>query len=63
MAVTYNELPSDPRARFVGNVDLDEKDEPLLKESHRRFVLFPIQFHEVRTRSVSTPGVEYSLFS
>ena len=28
-------------------VDLDEKDEPLLKESKRRFVLFPIQYKEV----------------
>lgn len=37
----------DYRLRFVGDVDLDEKDEPLLKESRRRFVLFPIQYHEV----------------
>lgn len=35
------------RTRFVGQVDLEEKDEPLLKESSRRFVLFPIQYHEV----------------
>lgn len=35
------------RKRFVGDVDLDEKDEPLLKESKNRFVLFPIQYHEV----------------
>lgn len=35
------------RTRFVGDVDLDEKDEPLLKPSPRRFVLFPIQYHEV----------------
>ena len=25
------------------------EDEPLLKESKRRFVLFPIQYHEVRS--------------
>ena len=37
------------RSRFVGDVDLDEKDEPLLKESQRRFVLFPIQYREVRS--------------
>ncbi len=37
------------RARFVGDVDLDEKDEPLLKETQRRFVLFPIQYREVRS--------------
>lgn len=35
------------RTRFVGDVDLDEKDEPLLKPTNRRFVLFPIQYHEV----------------
>lgn len=40
----------DYRLRFVGDVDLDEKDEPLLKESRRRFVLFPIQYHEVSLR-------------
>ncbi|KAG9128341.1 Ribonucleotide-diphosphate reductase (RNR), small subunit [Ceratobasidium sp. 392] len=37
----------DYRLRFVGDVNLDEKDEPLLKESRRRFVLFPIQYHEI----------------
>ncbi|KIM25498.1 hypothetical protein M408DRAFT_74108 [Serendipita vermifera MAFF 305830] len=37
----------DFRLRFVGDVDIDEKDEPLLKESQRRFVLFPIQYHEI----------------
>jgi ribonucleoside-diphosphate reductase subunit M2 len=35
------------RLRFVGDVDIEEKDEPLLKSSQRRFVLFPIQYHEV----------------
>lgn len=45
----------DYRTRFVGEVDLDEKDEPLLKESSRRFVLFPIQYHEVRTRFTAEP--------
>lgn len=35
------------RRKYVGDVDLDEKDEPLLKESKRRFVLFPIQYKEV----------------
>ncbi|KAJ3536711.1 hypothetical protein NM688_g6799 [Phlebia brevispora] len=33
--------------KFVGDVDLDEKDEPLLKENTRRFVLFPIQYDEI----------------
>lgn len=39
--------------KFVGEVDLPEEDEPLLVESSRRFVLFPIRFHEVSTRSSS----------
>ncbi|KAH0833907.1 ribonucleotide reductase small subunit [Lanmaoa asiatica] len=33
--------------RFVGEVDLPECEEPLLKPSKRRFVLFPIQYHEI----------------
>lgn len=47
--VADEEGADDSRQRFVGDVDLDEKDEPLLKESKRRFVLFPIQYNEVRT--------------
>ncbi|KAH8834049.1 ribonucleotide reductase small subunit [Flagelloscypha sp. PMI_526] len=35
------------RAQYVGEVDLPESIEPLLKESKRRFVLFPIQYHEI----------------
>lgn len=46
-AVVEEEPIEEYRTRFVGDVDLDEKDEPLLKESKRRFVLFPIQYHEV----------------
>ena len=38
--------PFGPR-KYVGDVDLPESEEPLLKESRRRFVLFPIQYHEV----------------
>jgi hypothetical protein len=49
-AASHQDSIEDYRTRFVGEVDLDEKDEPLLKESSRRFVLFPIQYHEVRTR-------------
>ncbi|RDX55734.1 ribonucleotide reductase small subunit [Lentinus brumalis] len=33
--------------RWVGEVDLPEHMEPLLMESKRRFVLFPIQYHEI----------------
>lgn len=35
------------RKKFVGEIDLPECEEPLLKESKRRFVLFPIQYHEI----------------
>ncbi|KAI0307350.1 ribonucleotide reductase small subunit [Multifurca ochricompacta] len=37
----------DPKKRFVGDIDLPESQEPLLMESKRRFVLFPIQYHEI----------------
>jgi len=35
------------RRRFVGDIHLPENEEPLLMESKRRFVLFPIQYHEI----------------
>ncbi|RDB22796.1 Ribonucleoside-diphosphate reductase small chain [Hypsizygus marmoreus] len=35
------------RRKFVGDIDLPESEEPLLKETKRRFVLFPIQYHEI----------------
>jgi len=35
------------RKRFVGDINLPESQEPLLMESKRRFVLFPIQYHEI----------------
>ena len=37
----------DMYGKFVGDVDLPEEEEPLLVESSRRFVLFPIRYHEV----------------
>ena len=37
----------DVHGKFVGDVDLPEEEEPLLVESSRRFVLFPIRYHEV----------------
>ncbi len=36
--------------RYAGEVDLPENEEPLLVESSRRFVLFPIRYHEVSLR-------------
>lgn len=37
------------RDRFVGNLDIkSDADEPLLKPTEERFVLFPIKYHEVR---------------
>ncbi|EEB94399.1 hypothetical protein MPER_06792, partial [Moniliophthora perniciosa FA553] len=35
------------RKQFVGDIELPESEEPLLKESKRRFVLFPIQYPEI----------------
>lgn len=35
------------RKRFVGDLDCEEKDEPLLQETTARFVLFPIKYREV----------------
>ncbi|KAI1796279.1 beta subunit of ribonucleotide reductase [Ganoderma leucocontextum] len=39
--------PLEPQDRFVGEVELPEHLEPLLTESTRRFVLFPIQYNEI----------------
>ena len=36
------------RQRFVGDLNCTEADEPLLKETTSRFVLFPIKYREVR---------------
>lgn len=33
--------------RYVGDLECEEADEPLLKESTDRFVLFPIKYREV----------------
>lgn len=46
---TAEEKPTEAelRKRFVGDIFCEEKDEPLLKESTDRFVLFPIKFREV----------------
>ncbi len=44
---TMKDDPLDIPRKYVGDVDLPESEEPLLKESRRRFVLFPIQYHEV----------------
>lgn len=40
------------RKRFVGDLDCEEKDEPLLKETNARFVLFPIKYHEVSLQAL-----------
>ncbi|TBU33235.1 beta subunit of ribonucleotide reductase [Dichomitus squalens] len=37
----------DPQERFIGEVNLPEHLEPLLTETTRRFVLFPIQYNEI----------------
>jgi len=45
--VEEEEPVEDYRKRFVGDLECEEKDEPLLKSTQRRFVLFPIQYHEI----------------
>ncbi|GAA5892673.1 uncharacterized protein JCM6883_007435 [Sporobolomyces salmoneus] len=43
-----DELQRDGRDRFVGNpAILCDTDEPILKPNDKRFVLFPIQYHEI----------------
>ncbi|GAA5975179.1 hypothetical protein JCM5350_000169 [Sporobolomyces pararoseus] len=43
-----DELTRDGRDRFVGNLAITcDKDEPILKPNDKRFVLFPIQYHEI----------------
>lgn len=46
---TKGAKPTDESARreHVGETDLADEDEPLLIESNRRFVLFPIRYHEI----------------
>lgn len=44
---TKSDVPDYVYGRFVGEVDLPESEEPLLKETKNRFVLFPIRFHEI----------------
>jgi ribonucleoside-diphosphate reductase subunit M2 len=42
-------VDEDGLPRFVGDLSIKrDSDEPILRESGRRFVLFPIQYHEVR---------------
>ncbi|KAK4051565.1 Ribonucleotide-diphosphate reductase (RNR), small subunit [Microbotryomycetes sp. JL201] len=43
-----DETTRNGKPRFVGNLEIkSDADEPLLKETQRRFVLFPIQYHEI----------------
>ncbi|WFD36905.1 ribonucleoside-diphosphate reductase [Malassezia cuniculi] len=41
------EAEEEAQRAHVGEVDLADEDEPLLVESNRRFVLFPIRYHEI----------------
>lgn len=45
--VVEQESVEEYRKRFVGDLDCEEKDEPLLQETSSRFVLFPIKYREV----------------
>jgi hypothetical protein len=43
-------LDDEGNPRFVGDLTIKrDSDEPILRESPRRFVLFPILYHEVRS--------------
>ncbi|WWD22312.1 hypothetical protein CI109_106803 [Kwoniella shandongensis] len=44
---TAEETVEEYRKRFVGDLECEEKDEPLLKETNARFVLFPIKYREI----------------
>ncbi|GAA5865962.1 hypothetical protein JCM3774_005539 [Rhodotorula dairenensis] len=47
-AQVVDELQYEGRDRFVGNPDITcDADEPILRENGKRFVLFPIQYHEI----------------
>ncbi|GAA5987000.1 hypothetical protein JCM10908_000987 [Rhodotorula pacifica] len=47
-AQEVDELQYEGRDRFVGNPDITcDADEPILRENGKRFVLFPIQYHEI----------------
>ncbi|KAI9572467.1 hypothetical protein HD554DRAFT_1983098, partial [Boletus coccyginus] len=35
------------RTKYVGDMDLPEREEPLLNEFRCRFILFPMQYHKV----------------
>lgn len=51
-AQVVDDLLYEGRDRFVGNPDITcDADEPILRENGKRFVLFPIQYHEVRLHS------------
>lgn len=51
-AQVVDDLLYEGRDRFVGNPDITcDADEPILRENGKRFVLFPIQYHEVRLDS------------
>lgn len=58
-AQLVDDRKTDGRDRFVGNPAITcDADEPILKESGSRFVLFPIQYHEVRRQS--PPRLEFA---
>jgi ribonucleoside-diphosphate reductase subunit M2 len=50
------------RKRFVGDLDCEEKDEPLLQESNSRFVLFPIKYREVNLLFIVRAWLTYQIW-
>lgn len=44
------ELKTEKAVAVATTIKAEEADEPLLQENPQRFVLFPIKYHEVRSR-------------
>ena len=44
---TLNKIEEE-KSTEIKEIVIDQQDEPLLKPNPRRFVLFPIQYHEVK---------------
>ena len=65
MATANASLRSHPlgsiERRFVGEVDLHQSEEPLLKENQHCFVLFPIRFSEVSVPAHKVPLLSFLL--
>lgn len=48
--IPLQEEEPEKKAEVASTLKEEECDEPILQENPNRFVLFPIKYHEVRTR-------------